>query len=319
MAEAARKTNGINYQDIDDLEPVESASTELSRIMAEGDPDAQLAILEKKATLAPRYTQAISTILISQTYPEDWKIFDGKACLSSAGAERVARLFDIKFFDIKNKKEDFTDANGGAYRYVFEGMASMGTRIVYAQGVYSTRDKFLGYANQEWKPLENINENHIRNAAYHIFIGNAVKALLGLRAMPEAEFNKLMSGVNKDGKKAGAVSHGSGTQGGSSQDEHNAQKQLGEALLAIANAGFQVAINEEGKHFLEQISETSDPMEVAKASCVALTSFKGNKGDIVKGLDSAKAVKGKRLEIALKNALALKETAEKEGAAPWEQ
>jgi hypothetical protein len=318
MAEATRKTNG-NYNEVEELEPIESASTELSRIMAEGDPDTQLAILEKKATLAPRYTQAISTILISQTYPEDWKIFDGKACLSSAGAERVSRLFDIKFFEVRNKKEDFTDANGSAYRYVFEGMASMGSRIVYAQGVYSTRDKFLGFANQEWKPLENINENHIRNAAYHIFIGNAVKALLGLRAMPEAEFNKLMSGVNKDGKKAGAVNHASGTQGGTTGDDAAGQKQLAEALIAIANAGFQIAINDEGNHFLEQISESADPMEVAKQSCQALTSFKGNKGDIVKGLNSAKAVKGKRLEVSLKKALAFKETAEKEGATPWEQ
>ena len=43
------------YPEAAEAEPIESAKTELTQILDEGDPDVQLAILEKKAALAPRY------------------------------------------------------------------------------------------------------------------------------------------------------------------------------------------------------------------------------------------------------------------------
>jgi hypothetical protein len=50
--------------------------------------------------------------------------FDGKMCLSSAGAERVGRLFDIQYFETNWQKEKFTDAIGEGYRYVYECKAA---------------------------------------------------------------------------------------------------------------------------------------------------------------------------------------------------
>ena len=118
----AQKTDNM-YSDVQEAEPIESPKTELANILDEGDPDLQLAILEKKAALAYRYAQAVNAILIAHTYPEDWKIFgDGdsaKACLSSAGAERVARQFGIRIFEVKSTKEDFNYALGKGYRSVF--------------------------------------------------------------------------------------------------------------------------------------------------------------------------------------------------------
>lgn len=285
-------------------EPIENPSTELAKILQEGDPDVMLAILEKKATLASRMTKALNTLLITCTYPEDWKEFSGTMGLKSAAAERIARHFDIRFSNVSWKKEDFTDGNGKGYRYIYEGEASMGNRVIFAQGVYSTRDKFLGYANEQWRAVEDINENHIRNAAYHIFMGNGVKALLGLRGIPKERFDEMMKGAGEDGNKSGKVNYGKGTQGGTTQDDQTAQKELAEILIAIANSGYGIAVNSEnGQHYLQQTSEIEDPIEVAKDSCKALTSFY-NKTDkkLVAGLDSAKLVKGKRLEIALQNA-----------------
>lgn len=283
-------------------EPVESTSTEIVKIMQEGDPDTMLAILEKKAKLAPAMTKALNSLLVSCTYPEDWINHGNTMCLKSAAAERVARHFDIRFTNVKYKKEEFTDTNGKGYRYVFEGEASLCNRIIFAQGVYGTRDKFLGFKGEAWRPIEDINENHIRNAAYHIFLGNGVKGLLGLRGIPVGRFNEIMAGAGENGKKAGKVNYGKGTQGGTNSDDQVLQKEFGELLIEIANSGYCIEINDAGEYRFEQLSEIADPIEAAKASCKALTSFKGRDNKIVVGLDSAKAAKGQRLEIALNRA-----------------
>ena len=283
-------------------EPIESTSTEIVKIMQEGDPDTMLAIMEKKAALAGRMTKALNTLLVNCTYPEDWINHGDTMCLKSAAAERVSRHFDIRFVNVKHQKEEFTDGSGKAYRYIYEGEASMGNRVIFAQGVYGTRDKFLGFKNQEWRPLEDINENNIRNAAYHIVLGNGVKALLGLRGIPVARFNEIMKGSGESPQKASNVSYSQGTQGGTNQDDSVLRKQFGELLIEIANACYGVAVDDKGKHSIEQMSEASDPMEVAKASCQAITSFYSKKDSkVVNGLDSAKAVKGQRLEIAVRN------------------
>jgi len=284
-------------------EPVESPSTEIVKIMQEGDPDTMLAILEKKATLVPRMNQAINTILVGCTYPEDWVKHGETMCLKSAAAERVARHFDIRFMNAKHKKEEFTDSEGNGYRYVFEGEASLGNRIIYCQGVYGTRDKFLGFKGQEWRALEDINENNIRNAAYHIFIGNGVKALLGLRGIPARRFDEMMGKMGEDAKKSTAVGYGKGTKGNTAKEDAVMQKELGELLLEIVNAGWCIEVDDKGKYSLEELLDIADPISAAKSSCAALTSFYSKKeSKIVEGLDSAKSVKGKRLEIALSNA-----------------
>jgi len=287
--------------------PVEGPSTEIARVLNEGDPDMQLAILEKKATLAIRFSQAINTILITQTYPEDWKQFGegdkATVCLSSAGAERVARHFGIKIFEVTNRKEEFTDTLGKGYRYIFEGKAAMGDRLTYAQGTYSTRDKFLGYKGNSYRAVEDINENDIRDAAYHIFTGNAIKGLLGLRGIPAARFAEIMGRAGENADKSTKVSHGAGTQGGTSADDTKNQQELSKILIDMANASQMIVVDDIGKYSTEGTSEIADSIEVAKASCKALTSFYSKKDSkMVSGIESIKALKGKRLSIALENA-----------------
>lgn len=201
-----------------DAEPIENANTELARVMSEGDPETMLAILEKKAELAPRWTKALNTILMTQTYAEDWTPQGKNMCLSSAGAERVARLFSIRFHSKTFHKEEFSDAIGKGYRYVYECVASLGDRDVFAQGIYSSRDKFLGFVDGDYRPIEDINENSVRAAAYHICAGNGIKALLGLRGIPIERFNEIMAGAGIDPSKTQqAVRRGQGTQGGTAK------------------------------------------------------------------------------------------------------
>lgn len=298
----------MNEQETMDLpvaEPIESPQTELTKVLEEGDPERQLAILEAKAELAPRFAKAIQTILVSQTYPEDWTSFgegdQERVCLSSAGAERVARLFDIKFFETSYKKEEFTDKYGRGYRYIYEGKAAMGNRIVYAQGIYSTRDKFLGFANDEFKALENIDERSIQSAAYHIYLGNGVKGLLGLRGIPREQFNKIMGGLDQDPAKAAKVSHASGTKGGVSQDDRKNQTDLTKLCIQIASQGFTVCRTGNDELEIMQEPEIDLPeLERAAGICKQISGFKGDKG-WVNGKD-AKNLSGKWLFRSLKNA-----------------
>lgn len=291
--------------DIIEVEPMETG-TELARVMSEGNPETMLAILEKKAELAPRYNMAINTILASQTFPEDWTIQGDKACLSSAGAERVARLFGIRFYDHKCIRQDIRDNLGDGYRYVYECKAMMGDREVFAQGVYSTRDKFLGYANGDWKPTENVNEGHIRNAAYHICIGNAIKSLLGLRNIPVSRFREIMGGIQQDASKAATVSRGQGTQGGTSSDDAAKQAELAKLCIYIADAGMTVERNGKGWSAVQMAdSDDRDSVERGKAICVAISGFTGKDGKEIQGLPASQ-LKGKRLDVTLGAARQLK-------------
>lgn len=290
--------------DIVDAEPVEGPGTELAQVMQEGDPDLMLERMEKKAKNAVAMAKAINTILVTQTFPADW-VEQGSgdktiACLKSAGAERVGRNFPIRFFDSKWSKEEFSDDNGKGYRYVYECKATLYDRTVFAQGIYSTRDKFLGYAHEEWRPLEDINENDIRSAAYHICQGNAVKAILGLRGIPASEFRKIMEGAGLDPTKATTVTHGTGTRGGTAPDDHKKQKELAEICIAISNAGCDVSPDDKGYWQAVPVGISDDRTDIdrAKDICIYLSSFEGKDGNTVKGM-LASHLKGKRLDVTL--------------------
>lgn len=299
--------------------PTESPDTEMSKLISDdADPEIAIIRLEKIAALAPRWEQAMQTMLMSCTYPQDWEIFGSgdkaKACLSSAGVLRVAKHFPIKFFDVKWKKETWTDTHGEAYRYVYHGNATMGERIVYAQGNYSTRDKFLGSVGGDWKDIKEINEGFIRNAAYHIFEGNAIKALLGLRAMPVEQYKKLMKNTKQDVKKTTAHAYGKGTNGGTTQTDSIMQRELAECCLAIAQAGYVVELRDKDV-FLTQMSDTDmerDETSVAVDICKEMSSFIGKDGSKVAG-KNARELKGQRLLITHTKAKELAEKAKQQG------
>lgn len=294
----------------------------LARIEAEGDPEVMLAHLEKKAALATRMRAAVEKILVSQTYAADWTKHRGPeqtfVCLGSAGAERVGMHFGVKFRDVSCVKESFQDNEGKGYRYVYSGYATLENRRVFVLGSYSTRDKFLGYKNDAWRPLEDINEGSIRNAAFHVFCGNGVKELLGLRKIPEEEFERIMGQLGRSTASTSTVQRGQGTQGGSqaSGDDHAHQKELAEICIAIANTGSDVDQNEEGSWYLRPLAEGDDraPIKVAEEVCIKLSSFEGKDGT-VKG-KGAKKLTGKWLNATLGKARTLAK--QLEDKAPWD-
>ncbi|HUT61284.1 MAG TPA: hypothetical protein VNA25_25830 [Phycisphaerae bacterium] len=304
-----------------ELIPGQAPGAELARVVSEGDPEVMLRVLETKAKLAGRMRAAIEHIMVSQTYPQDWTIQgDGdkaRACLGSAGAERIARNFPIAFRGVTWKREDFEDASGKGYRYVYGGYASMYDRDVYAEGSYSTRDEFLGKAHGEWRPMEDINEGDIRAAAHHIFMGNAVKALLGLRGLPVAEFNRIMAATGQQAAKAGRVDRTSGAQGGVSPADKKHQAELCKACLDLVAAGYSAERGADGRWTPAALGEedTREANEIAKDLCERISSFRGKDGKEVRGL-TASRLSGKRLEITLSTAHDLLGMVSGEGEAP---
>jgi hypothetical protein len=293
-------------------EPIEGPSTEITKVLQEGDPEDQLRFLEKKAQLAPRFKAAIQTILVNFTYPEDWKAFGSgdkeTICLTSAGAERVARQFNIKFYETKSRKELIDDNIGKGYRYVFEGKAAMNDRIIYAQGVYSTRDKFLGYANEKWKDIADINENHIRNAAYHIYLGNGIKGLLGLRGMPRARWEEIFGKSGESTAGTTKVTYAQGKQGGTSADDAANQQELYRLVQEMAQANLVVTHDQSTNAYEAEVA--SDSMEektIIETSISALSEFKGDKGWV--GRKKTTDLKGKWLATTLKKAKEIHEKA----------
>jgi hypothetical protein len=281
-----------------DIVETDTPEQEVYRVDQEGDPETMLSVLEAKARLAPRFKAARDSILVSQTYPSDWKEFDGKMCLSSAGAERVGMQFDIKLSEVTWKKEEWTDSIGKAYRYIYSCRATLGNRVSYAEGIYSTRDDFLGKKDHKYRPLEEIDENDIRRAALNIMKGNAIKGLLGLRGLPRDEWAAIMVRAGADPQAAGKVEHGKGTQGGTDPEDHRKQKELAELCIAIANAG-KMVVTQDHKSFDLAAAESADPMDVAKLICVTLSTFVNDQGKTIGG-KGAKDLKGKWLESTLK-------------------
>ena len=292
-----------------DYENEPATSTAIANVVSDGDPDQMLMVLEKKAAVAGRMRQAIETVVISQTYPQDWNIQGDKACLASAGAERIGRNFPIAFRDVTWKKEEFSDASGAGYRYVYTCYATLYDRTVYAEGSYSTRDEFLGKKGGEWRPLEDINEGDVRSAAHHICCGNAIKELLGLRGLPAAEYQRIMKGTGREPTKSPTVQRGKGTKGGTDPNDGRHQQELTEICMAIANSAQNVQLSEDGKQWLLvplSDSDARDSVEIAKSICIALSGFTGKDGKSVLGKLS-KQLQGKWLVSTIGKARKLKE------------
>ena len=284
-----------------DAVEADAPAREIYRVDDEGDPEVMLAILEKKAQLAPRFKAAQDAILASQTYARDWTEFDGTMCLSAAGAERVGRLFDIQYSETTWLKEEFTDAVGKGYRYVYECQAALGSRITYAMGVYSSRDAFLGQCQGQYKALEEVDENNVRRAAYSLMKGNAIKSLLGLRGIPRAEWEKIMPAAGQEAQKAKKAERGKSNQSGTTGPDHARQKELAELCIALAQAGQKVVTDDYQSFRLVAASAPGDPLEAARQICVTLSSFKNDRGKTIAGR-GAKGLRGRWLERTLKQA-----------------
>ena len=299
-----------------EAEVVEHPLGDMSMISVSDDPERRLAVMNKMAELAPMFKKARDAIVVAMTYPEDWEQFGegdkAKMCLGSAGAERIGTMFNWQNKNVTFSKEEFVIEGKPYYRYVYEGLAVQGEKEIFTIGMYSTRDKFLGFANGEWVDTGDVNENSIRIAAYHIFTGNCVKALQGIRNMPKREWEEIMGKTGGDADKAGGHTYGGGTKGGTSGGDVELQQRLKEACLVVINCGMYA--ERDGKEFKLKLLERepknpADTLIFADDLSITLSSFVGNKGEVTG--KKPEHLKGKWLANTLKTAERLAKEAEK--------
>ena len=160
--------------------------------------------IQKVEAIAANITpvrKAMERIITEMTYRDDWVVFDDKVALGSAGAGRLLKTFPFTFSNWTANKETWSDELGEAYRWVYECECELWGSKVLVTGKYSTRDKFLGKAHGELRPVSSINENDIRSAAQHIAIGAGIKELLGLRNMPKSELDRIFGSLQREGSQ----------------------------------------------------------------------------------------------------------------------
>ena len=160
----------------------------------ESEVDA-LQIIEQRNALFQR----VMSVAIAATSAHDWVDMGGKPYLQSSGAEKVARRFGVRIFDVVCDREDLDDESGRYYLYTVTGKAAMGERdIIEAIGTCSSRDKFFGRAQGKNKLIQDVDIANIKKKAYTNFTVNAITRILGLRNMTWDDLASM--GINKGGK-----------------------------------------------------------------------------------------------------------------------
>jgi len=287
------------------------------------DIEQQVQTLRKVAELAPEIVKYRSIIIKSFTYPSDWVKFGSgdkaKACCSNHAVMRIVDKanFPIRFRDVHSSKEDIFDGDSklAGYRYVFEGYGELGHRNVYAIGQYSTRDAFLGKTGGSFRDFREINESHIRQAAHSFFKGNVVKDLLGLKAIPWLEFEKLCEFAGQVAEQATSVAFHDGAKGGTTDVDRSSQNGLYDTLFLLASENLVVkwvetdggivhSIGAASEEQMKYVAEKEFPQQIlAQASLKALTTWVNNEGKTIPGTPDFGRIKAKQLTFLTEKTL----------------
>lgn len=138
----------------------------------------------------------INDAILRLAKPGDWATFSsatdamGTAELGFAGAFRISKTIGISFVNPTVIRVDGKDANGDWFRFEAEVTCIFKGNSVRAWGRAGSRDKFFGFANDKWKPVEDLNEGNIKMAAVRGAMKEGVKVLLGLHHFPMDDLKK---------------------------------------------------------------------------------------------------------------------------------
>lgn len=228
--------------------------------------------LENAASLAPRFMSALRTLMIHVTYPSDWHIDGGKACLSAPGAERIAQAVGGFSWEQEGDPVRSNLESADGYMWTYTMSVRWWGRIAHAQGHASTRDKFLGKKGGEFRDPADINEADIKRWARHVAIGEGIKQLLGLRGLPEGELPDF-----KDSGKPGSFDRAKPK--GNASDDNRMRKQITDMLLALCDGDKDAAV--------AALQNTTE-FTVAEGK---------DTGKVVPGVSKTSSLSGKRLKF----------------------
>lgn len=147
------------------------------------------------------YAKAMDTIIsavVKRSYPGDWVVHkktgesdeNQKANMGAAAAERMATFTGITEKNWTLGAKEFSE-DRKHFTYAYEADFTFGKRTIHVISRVGTRDKFFGKANKEWIPLEDVQEDDIKKAAFRACRKEGVRTLLGLRNVPVAKLRDL--------------------------------------------------------------------------------------------------------------------------------
>lgn len=189
--------------------------------------DAVIAISKRIDEYAKAHDTIVG-VVVKRSYPGDWVVHkkdgdkdeDQKANMGAAAAERMAAFVGITESNwtagVKEWSEDRKH-----FTYAYEADFTFGKRTIHVISRVGTRDKFFGKKSGAWKPLEEVQEDDIKKAAFRACRKEGVRTLLGLRNVPVAKLQQLgfeiakinFVGFENQGKKLSADETKAGTDG----------------------------------------------------------------------------------------------------------
>jgi hypothetical protein len=181
--------------------------TELTPLPLNSDHATDLIKFAKTLPELEKAQEAIIGFLIRRSYDGDWVSFsksadateDRTASPNAAACERFAAACGVQERNWKGPVKEWSE-DRKHYTYNYEAEFSIGGRWQKAIGQAGTRDVFFTKAYGGFKPMEDVREDHIKNAAFRNCRKNGVRALLGLRSVPIPYLEKL-------GFKATSIRH----------------------------------------------------------------------------------------------------------------
>lgn len=184
--------------------------------------------------------KAVMQAVIKATNEQDWVDQDGKPYLMASGAEKIAPFFNAGIKDMTFTKDFGKDEKGEWYRYIYNATAFVKNKGVIVHempviGTCSSRDKFFGKKDGEYKSLTEIDISNIQKKARTNCYVNGISRILGLRNLTWAELEA--AGLRRG--KTPAVNYGN--TGSQTQETKDLKEKL-EALInkILALRGLEV-------------------------------------------------------------------------------
>lgn len=200
---------------IDIIEPMQSMDAQNRNTgLLDASADNIMYMAEKADKMITAMNKIMSAAL-KITSEHDWTLIGGKPYLQESGATKVARLFGISW-QIGDPK--FECDSEGYKTFTYKGRFEMRGQFIECEGSRSMKDDFFGGKTDSRKPVDEISERNVRQAAYTNCINNGIKRIIpGLRGidvktLDDAGINtsKIKGYTFKDGGKGGSGKTDSG-------------------------------------------------------------------------------------------------------------
>jgi len=193
--------------------------------------------LIREAEKRVQFQKKILPIALKVTNHKDWTNQNGNPWLGESGAEKIRNLFGISVTNLSCHKDTLEGQEGYKYTYtanfIFAGCTIPGV------GTCTSKDKFFAFANNQWKPPEEVDEGNIQKAAYANMMVNGITRILGLRNLTWQDLES--ANIPKD--KIASVDYDKKgfAQEEISQDALKKRKLIGTALMALSDNDAQLA------------------------------------------------------------------------------